>query len=78
MIQNIDPLKSALTSLTSAGIGTMTKYLAFIPTSFMTLDRANTCFQHAAWTIAILAGIVSIVNGVRQWHFKRKTNNEND
>jgi hypothetical protein len=30
----------------------------------ITLSEANTAFQHAAWTIAILAGVVSIINGI--------------
>lgn len=76
MFENIDPLKSALTSIASACVGTITKYFAFMPIGYFTLETANTCFQHAAWTIAILAGIVSIINGVRQWHFKRKSTNE--
>ena len=76
MIQNIDPLKSALTSLLSAGFGTLTKYVALIPTGVITLEATNTFFQHAAWLVAILAGIVSIINGVRQWHFKVKSKNK--
>lgn len=67
---DIEPHKAALTSLLSAGAGTWYNYNVF---AVFTLSTANTAFQHAAWTIAILAGIVSIINGVRQWKTKRKT-----
>ena len=56
MILDIDPAKSAIASIVSAITGTMMADL--------TLINANTAFQHAAWTVAILAGIVSIINGV--------------
>jgi L-serine deaminase len=56
MILNIDPIKSGIASIGSAMTGT---YINII-----TLTEANTAFQHAAWTIAILAGLVSIVNGI--------------
>jgi hypothetical protein len=74
MINEIDPLKSAITSLVSATFGTFTNYCAvvFAPLGFISLNSANTAFQHAAWTVAILAGIVSVINGVRQWHFKKR------
>jgi hypothetical protein len=68
-MDNIEPTKAAITSIVSAGAGTWYNYKFF---ALFTLSTANTAFQHAAWTIAILAGIVSIINGVRQWHFKKK------
>lgn len=71
MILNIDPIKSAGTALLSAAAGTLSKYCFFTP-AFI-LDHVNTAFQHAAWTIAIIAGIVSIANGVKNWKiFKRR------
>ena len=77
MINEIDPMKSAVTSILSAGFGTFTKYCtAFAPLSFISLQTANTFFQHLAWTVAICAGIVSVINGVRQWKFKRKSKAE--
>jgi hypothetical protein len=74
MINEIDPLKSAITSIVSAGFGTFTNYCAvfFAPFGFISIASANTAFQHAAWTVAILAGIVSVINGVRQWKTKPK------
>lgn len=72
MIANIDPAKSAIASIVSAVAGTWYNYCtAYF--SAITLAGANTAFQHAAWTVAILAGIVSIINGVRQWKRKTKT-----
>ena len=59
MINGIDPIKSAVTSIVSAGFGTFTNYCtAFAPLSFISLQTANTFFQHLAWTVAICAGIV--------------------
>mgnify|MGYP006961791789 CR=1 FL=1 len=71
MIANIDPVKSAITSIFSAVIGSWYNYFGFCITS-MSLSTANTAFQHAAWTVAITAGIVTIINGVRQWKHKPK------
>jgi hypothetical protein len=75
MIANIDPAKSAIASILSAVAGTWYNYCTVYISSF-TLAAANTAFQHAAWTVAILAGIVSIVNGCRQW--KRENKNKKD
>lgn len=72
MITNIDPMKSAITSIASAAAGSVSKYAAFLQFGFISLESANTFFQHLAWTVAIIAGIVSIVNGVRQWKFRKK------
>jgi len=69
MLLNIDPIKSFLTSITSAMTGSIL--------SVFTITEANTAFQHAAWTVAIVAGIVSIINGLItivnkiQQHFKK-------
>jgi len=72
MIDSIDPLKSALTSIGSAAIGTFSKYCAIIPFGFISLETVNIFFQHLAWTVAILAGIVSIINGCKTWFKKKK------
>jgi len=56
MILDIDPAKSFVASISSAITGSVL--------NIVTLTEANTAFQHAAWTVAILAGIVSIINGV--------------
>lgn len=74
MIANIDPAKSAIASILSAVAGTWYNYWSFYLAAF-TLDKVNTAFQHLAWTIAILAGIVSIINGISHW--KKKKNEAN-
>ena len=56
MIFEIDPAKSAVASIVSALTGTAMANITLVDT--------NTAFQHAAWTVAIIAGIVSIVNGI--------------
>lgn len=56
MILEIDPAKSAIASIFSALTGTVM--------AEVTLTATNTAFQHAAWTVAIIAGLVSIINGV--------------
>jgi uncharacterized membrane protein YjfL (UPF0719 family) len=66
MIANIDPLKSAVTSVVSAFAGTTLGYINLVFAN-ISLSSANTAFQHLAWTTAILAGMVSVINGVRQW-----------
>lgn len=68
MILDIDPIKSAIASIGSAVVGSVA--------ADITLVDANTAFQHAAWTVAILAGIVSIINGVIKImeYFKNKGN----
>ncbi len=71
-------MKSAITSILSAVIGSWYNYLSY-PILNFTLSSANTAFQHLAWTVAIIAGIVSIVNGMRTWKYKKtkKQKNEN-
>lgn len=63
---NIDGVKAAYTSGTAAIAGE----LSMIVNNFIgmsSLELVNTAFQHAAWAVAIFAGIVSIVNGTRKW-----------
>lgn len=74
MFLNIDPLKSAFASLLSVTAGTISNYIPVFTFGFVTLETANTLFQHAAWIVAILAGLVSIVNGVKTWKIKKKKN----
>ena len=57
--------KSAVLSITSALTGTLFSSLANI--------GVDTGLQRLAWTVAILAGIVSIVNGIRS--ICKKTSN---
>jgi len=70
MIANIEDYKAAIMALASASVGTMYNFYPDYLLNF-SLAQANTAFQHLAWTVAILAGIVSIINGVRQWKFKK-------
>ncbi len=77
MIANIDPMKSAITSILSAVIGSWYNYLNYTILNF-SLSSANTAFQHLAWTVAIIAGIVSIVNGMRTWKCKKTKNSKNE
>jgi len=64
-LSEIDPAKASLTSIFSAFTGQISLFVD--PSA---LDAANIGFQHLAWLVAILAGIVSIVNGVKKW-FKK-------
>jgi hypothetical protein len=66
-MDNIASGKAAIVSITSAAVG---QVYAWFP--MININEANTLFQHLAWTVAILAGIVSIVNGVRKWFVKEK------
>lgn len=74
MIFQIDPIKSAGTALISAAAGSFSNYIT-VPAYFI-IENVNTAFQHAAWTVAILAGIVSIVNGVKNWKIFNRKNRE--
>jgi hypothetical protein len=65
ILTNIDPSKASMTSIISALTGQIT---ALINPS--ALEMVNTGFQHLAWIIAIIAGLVSIINGTRKW-FKK-------
>lgn len=60
--------KAAIVSIISAIFG---EIYHFLPLN-ITIESANIFFQHFAWTIAILAGIVSIVNGTKKWFCKDK------
>lgn len=74
MIDNIESTRAFLASLGFAVYGEVLNYYPLI-----TLDSANTFFQHLVWVIAILAGIVSIVNGVKKWFVKEpKINKKED
>ncbi len=68
-IESINPIRSAATSILSVMAGTFSNLCYFSPTS---LEIVNTMFQHAAWIVAITAGLVSIVNGVKNWKILRK------
>ena len=64
--------RTAATSLTGAVIGQIT---IDVPR----LERINTAFQHAAWTVAIIAGIMTIINlffPLRSFYEDRKRKRE--
>lgn len=71
-INNIDPIKSAFTSLISVSVGTISNLIPTVFVGYFSLETVNMLFQHAAWTVAIIAGFVSIINGVRNWKIFKK------
>lgn len=66
-MQNIDPVKSLITAISSAATGTL---LNAFPLALVTVAQVGIILQYGAWIIAILAGLVSIINGVRKWFCK--------
>ena len=60
MILNISPFKSAYTAFVSALAGTTAEQIE----QSLDIVKTNTAFQHTAWTIAIIAGIISTINGI--------------
>lgn len=78
MIANIDPAKSFVASLISVTAGSSYNY-CHVTLAHFTLSAANTAFQHLAWTVAIIAGIVSIVNGIiKIKQTKKAAKNDNE
>ena len=73
-LNNISEVRAAFASGIAAITGEASVLLSgtFVATD---LELVNTLFQHAAWTVAIFAGIVSIVNGTKKW-FKKNENNK--
>ena len=71
MIDEISSIKSAIVSITSAITGTAINQVDNLMDSGLTIDNI---LQRGAWTIAILAGMVAVVNGVRKW--KKPKNDE--
>lgn len=65
-MNNIKPSTASLTSITAAITGQASDFF-----SLTDLEIVNTLFQHAAWSIAIIAGLVSIINGTRKWFNKK-------
>jgi len=64
-LYNIDSVKAGIASIGAAMTGELTNIL-----SISNLEAVNIAFQHAAWVVAILAGLVSIVNGSLRWFIK--------
>ena len=67
---NINPSHASLASISAAVTGEVGNLIAS-PT------MVDTALQHSAWAVAIIAGIVSIVNGTRKW-FHHSKNNQKD
>jgi dihydrodipicolinate synthase/N-acetylneuraminate lyase len=62
-----DSTKTALTSLGSAAVGTAASAANHV-------TNVNTAFQHAAWTVAIIAGVLTTINlffPLRTWYDRR-------
>lgn len=57
--------KPAITSVGSAGFGTL------LSISEYTKPLLETCLQYTAWAVAIIAGLVAIVNGIDTFFSKR-------
>jgi hypothetical protein len=49
-----DSWRTALTSITGAAVGQISLTA--------NVDFINTAFQHAAWSVAIIAGIMTVIN----------------
>ena len=62
----IKPPITAIISMISALTGTASSVV-------LQLNKANTGLQHAAWTIAIIAGLFSIANCIRNWVISDKS-----
>ena len=72
-IENIDSAKAGLASVGAATTGQLSGMI-----ELTNLEVINIMFQHAVWTIAIIAGIISIINGVRKWDMFNKDKEEED
>lgn len=69
MLNDIDPIKSAVAAIFSAAFGTITEHINLSFLGFLTVDDI---LQRLAWTFAILAAAVSIVNGTKNWVKRKK------
>ena len=68
MVSNINDVRAAAASMGAVLFGEFHNLVMFVP-----LESINTALQHAAWIVAIIAGIVSIVNGCRKWFVRDKS-----
>ena len=66
---DINPLKSAIASILAALTGSVSNYCSTLLGTDPTID---TMLQRLAWTVAIIAGVMSIINSVRKWCKKEK------
>lgn len=70
-IDLLDGTKAAIVSITAVITGQFTQDISGL-LEIPTLEIVNTAFQHAAWGVAILAGLVSIINGTKNWYRTKK------
>jgi len=63
ILKNTPSIRAAIVSITSASTGSLLDLLK--------VNSVDQALQRAAWTIAILAGIVAICNGVKQWFINK-------
>jgi len=66
---DVDPIKSAVASIAAALTGSMSNFISNIMGATNDVDTA---LQRLAWTVAIIAGFVSIINSIRKWCKKDK------
>jgi len=69
--------KSAITALIAAAFGSTANASDHIIMIITQSDWVNTALERGAWTVAILAGCVSIVNGVKKWSIFKNKRHEN-
>jgi len=76
MILNINPFKSAIAAIGSAIAGTTAEQIE----QNIYLVKTNVAFQHTAWTIAIIAGLISMINGIimLRTNFKKSKNQKHE
>jgi hypothetical protein len=73
LLSEIPQMKSTIVSIGAAFFGTATKAVAQAPEVIPPqLDIVNTVFQLTAWTVAIIAGIISAINGFYKLRANRK------
>jgi hypothetical protein len=73
-IDLLDGSKAAVVSISAAITGQFTQDVQGL-LSVPSLEIANIAFQHAAWIVAIVAGLVSIINGTKNWYRTKKRRN---
>ncbi len=63
------PSKTGITSVSSTLLGTIMTQM-----HFGSLEFANVALQHTAWIIGIIAGGITIINGINRFKRDRKNN----
>lgn len=78
---DLSSLRSALAaiiSIVSAAIGSLANEIHKICKVPLMIETGviDILLQRAAWTIAIIAGIISVINMMRNWRKKKKVDDE--